>query len=209
MKKYLIEFIGTFFLALTVGCTVLIGGGTAFAPIAIGFALMVMVYAGGYISGGHYNPAVSLGALIRGVLSPKDIVPYVISQFLGAALAALVVIQFVQTVRPVPVNSFHMANLILAEFLFTFALVFVVLNTATSKETTGNSYFGLAIGSTVTVGALAVGAICAAAFNPAVALAVGILHLVTWKIVFVTMGANLLGGIVAAIVYRMTAPVDV
>lgn len=205
MKKYLVEFIGTFFLVLTVGCTVALGSGTPFAPIAIGFALMIMVYAGGYISGGHYNPAVSLGAAVRGALEWKHLLMYWIAQFLGAIAAGLVVLSFMQVLKPVAINNFYLSNLIIAEFLFTFALVYVVLHTATSTKTEGNSYYGLAIGSTVTVGAFAVGGLCLAAFNPAVAVAAGMLHLASVKTVVITICSNTIGALVAALVYRLTS----
>src|SRR5213593_3736197 len=91
MNKYIAEFIGTFFLVLTIGCTVIGAGAGVIAPLAIGAALMVMVYAGGHISGGHYNPAVTLGILIRGKLQPADVVPYWIAQLGGACIAALLV----------------------------------------------------------------------------------------------------------------------
>lgn len=206
MKKYLVEFIGTFFLVLTVGCTVALNNGAPFAPVAIGLALMVMVYAGGYISGGHYNPAVSLGAALRGALEWKHIAMYWIAQFLGAIAAALLVINFMQAMKPTSAVSFNTMNLVIAEFLFTFALVYVVLNTATSPKTEGNSYYGLAIGLTVTVGAFAVGGLSLAAFNPAVALGAGILHLASWKTVLITIGANILGALAAAVIYKLTAP---
>src|SRR4029453_13882279 len=91
MTKYIAEFIGTFFLVLTIGCTVVGAGTGVIAPLAIGAALMGMVYAGGHISGGHYNPAVTLGILIRGKVQPADVVPYWIAQFAGATVAALIV----------------------------------------------------------------------------------------------------------------------
>ena len=91
LKKCLVEFIGAFFLIFTVGCTVFSGGQGVIPAIAIGFVLMVMVYAGGHVSGAHYNPAVSLAAAVRGALEWKDLVPYWVAQLAGGALAALVV----------------------------------------------------------------------------------------------------------------------
>src|SRR6476660_8820324 len=91
MNKYITEFIGTFFLVLTVGCTVVIGGAGVIAPLAIGSALMVMILAGGHISGGHFNPAVTLGVWLRGRCPAKGVVPYWVSQGSGAVLAAAVV----------------------------------------------------------------------------------------------------------------------
>jgi len=100
MNKYIVEFIGTFFLVLTVGCTGIGAGASVIAPLAIGAALMVMVFAGGHISGGHYNPAVTLGVLIRGKVKPADVVPYWIAQFVGAVIAALLTIKVLRLGAP-------------------------------------------------------------------------------------------------------------
>src|SRR5438876_158620 len=101
MNKYIVEFIGTFFLVLTVGCTGIGAGAGVIAPLAIGAALMVMVFAGGHISGGHYNPAVTLGVLIRGKVKAVDVVPYWIAQFIGAAVAAALTIKVLRAGLPV------------------------------------------------------------------------------------------------------------
>ena len=202
LKKYAVEIIGTFFLMFTVASAVLSGVAGPFAPIAIGFALMIMVYAGGHISGGHYNPAVSLAAAIRGALEWKQILPYWIAQAIGAALATLIVVQFTGKSQAVAEPTSIMA-LVVGEFLFTFALCYVVLQVATSKKTEGNSYYGLAIGSTVMVGAFAVGGIfCLGAFNPAVAVGLGLIHLTCWVGVGVIALTNLLAGVAAALVYK-------
>src|SRR5215467_1520909 len=155
MNKYIAEFIGTFFLVLTVGCTGIGAGAGVIAPLAIGAALMVMVFAGGHISGGHYNPAVTLGVLIRGKVKPADVVPYWIAQFLAAVIAAWLVIKCLRLGVPVTAIAPKMGPALLAEFLFTFALVYVVLNSATAEGTSGNSFYGLAIGMTVMTGAFA------------------------------------------------------
>src|SRR5258705_8037461 len=144
MKKYFAEFIGTFFLVLTIGCTIIGHGAGPFAPLAIGSALMVMIFAGGHISGGHFNPAVTLGVWLRGKCDAKDVAPYMIFQVMGAMLAALVVKFFKGGPAAVPLQPETIPAL-LAEFLFTFALVYVVLNVATAKGTSGNSFYGLAI----------------------------------------------------------------
>ena len=202
LKKCLVEFIGTFFLVLTIGCCVYSSESGIIAPLAIGFVLMVMVYAGGYVSGGHYNPAVSLACLIRGVISVKDTICYWISQALAAFVAATVVKQLVTV--PASDATFDIVKLISCEVLFTFALCYVVLHTATSKETEGNSYYGLAIGSTVMVGAFATAGLCFGAFNPAVA--VGLLTFgAAAKLIGITAGANLVGGILAGVIYKITA----
>ncbi len=202
MNKYITEFIGTFFLVLTVGCSVVIGGAGVIAPLAIGSALMVMIYAGGHISGGHYNPAVTLGVYIRGRCLARDVVPYWVAQFIGAALAAAVVgyLRGEHTASPMHLNP---ARALLAEFLFTFALVYVVLNTATAKATAGNSNYGLAIGFTVLTGAFAVGSISSAAFNPAVAVGISIMGLSAWSNIWIYFLANFVGGLVAGIVFKL------
>ena len=156
MNKYITEFIGTFFLVLTVGCTVIAGGSGVIPPLAIGSALMVMIFAGGHISGGHYNPAVTLGVWIRGRCRTADVVPYMAAQVIAAVVAALAV-KFLKPGAEVTAAHPEALRALLAEFLFTFALVYVVLNVATSKANDGNSFYGLAIGFTVTDGRLRCG----------------------------------------------------
>jgi aquaporin Z len=177
MKSYLTEAIGTFFLVLTVGLCV--NGGVAMAPLAIGSALMIMVYAGGPISGGHYNPSVSFAAWIRGALPTKKLLPYWAAQFAGALVAGFLIYELTGTALHVaPGASVSWIKALTAEVVFSFALSYVVLNTATSKAVAGNSYFGLAIGFTVMTGAFAVGGISGGAFNPAVGLGPAIMEFV-------------------------------
>jgi aquaporin Z len=94
MRKYATEFIGTFFLVLTIGCTGIAAGPGVIAPLAIGAVLMVMIYAGGHISGGHYNPAVTLGVFLRGRCPAGDVAPYMAAQLAGAGAAAAAVLFF-------------------------------------------------------------------------------------------------------------------
>jgi aquaporin Z len=205
MKKYLAELIGTFFLVLTIGCTVIGHGAGALAPLAIGSALMVMIFAGGHISGGHFNPAVTLGVWLRGKCETKDVAPYMIFQIMGAVLAALVV-KFLKggtaiaPLQPATVPAF------LAEFLFTFALVYVVLNVATVNGTSGNSFYGLAIGFTVLVGAFSVGNISGGAFNPAVATGISVLGLSSWQKIWIYLVAEFAGAAVAAGAFKVVDP---
>jgi aquaporin Z len=206
MNKYIVEFIGTFFLVLTVGCTGIGAGAGVIAPLAIGAALMVMVFAGGHISGGHYNPAVTLGVLIRGKVKPADVVPYWIAQLLAAAIAAFVVIKILRMGAPVTAIAPKMGPALLAEFLFTFALVYVVLNTATAEGTSGNSFYGLAIGMTVMTGAFAVGDISGGAFNPAVALGICVLGISSWSNIWIYLLADFAAAAVAAVVFLMINP---
>jgi aquaporin Z len=197
MKKYVAEFIGTFFLVLTIGCTVVGHGAGPFAPLAIGSALMVMIFAGGHISGGHFNPAVTLGVWLRGKCETKDVVPYMVFQLVGAVLAALVVKYFKTGAAVAPLQPATVPAL-LAELLFTFALVYVVLNVATAKGTSGNSFYGLAIGFTVLVGALSVGSISGGAFNPAVAVGISVMGLSSWANIWIYLVADFAGAAVAA-----------
>jgi len=207
MNKYLVELIGTFFLVLTIGCTVIEKGAGPLAPIAIGAALMVMIFAGGHISGGHYNPAVTLGVWMRGKCDTKDVGPYMAFQIVGAVLAAAVV-KFFKAGTVVPPGEPAMGAALLAEFLFTFALVFVVLNVATAKGTAGNSFYGLAIGMTVMTGAFAVGNISGGAFNPAVAIGITIMGLSAWSSIWIFLVANFAGGAVAALTFKFVNPGD-
>ena len=207
MKKYIAEFIGTFFLVLTVGCTVIPGAPGVIAPLAIGGALMVMVYAGGHISGGHFNPAVTLAVFIRGRCEARDVIPYWVAQLAAAAAAAFVAVFLVgKSGTPMELKNIPVA--FAAEFLFTFALAYVVLNCATSKETANNSFYGLAIGMTVMVGAFSVGALSGGAFNPAVALGAGMMKLVNLPDIWIHVVADLAGGLVAGLTFKFLNPED-
>jgi aquaporin Z len=206
MHRYLTELVGTFFFVLTIGLTVL--HGQAMAPLAIGSALMVMIYMGGHVSGAHYNPAVTLGFLVAGKMPAKEAVAYWVSQITGALLAALAAWALVgETFAPGPGADVGLAGMFLAEVLFTFALVLVIFNVAASPDTEGNSYFGLAIGFTVMVGAWAVGPISGAAFNPAVAIGPTVLHATvgdgTWSWLWVYLLAPSLGALAAVGVFRL------
>jgi len=207
MNKYITELIGTFFLVLTVGCTAVMGGQGVIPPLAIGAALMVMIFAGGHISGAHYNPAVTLGVWIRGRCDTKDVVPYIVSQVIGAVLAALVVGYFKGSASVAAMNV-SIGPAFLAELLFTFALVFVVLNVATAKDTAGNSFYGLAIGMTVMVGAFSVGSISGGAFNPAVAVGITMMGAAAWSNIWIYLVANFLGGAAAGVTFKFLNPED-
>src|SRR6266851_3864148 len=184
MNKYIAELIGTFFLVLTIGCTVIGHGAGPLAPLAIGSALMVMIFAGGHISGGHFNPAVTLGVWLRGKCEAKDVAPYMIFQ-IAATVPAL-----------------------LAEFLFTFALVYVLLNVATARDTSGNSFYGPAIGFTVLTGAFSVGNISGGAFNPAVAAGISVMGLSSWSNIWIYLVADFAGAAVAAGAFKVLNPAE-
>jgi aquaporin Z len=207
MNKYLTELIGTFFLVLTIGCTVIAGGPHTVPPLAIGAMLMVMVYAGGHVSGGHYNPAVTLGVWMRGKCPTTDVAPYWIAQIVGG-LAAAFVTKFVAGTPDGFLLAPKPGPALAAEFLFTFALVYVVLNVATAKATAGNSYYGLAIGMTVMAGAFAVGTISGGAFNPAVAIGISTMGIVAPTSIWIHILADLAGGAVAALAFQFINPDD-
>lgn len=205
MIRYATEFIGTFFLVLTVGLVVL--SEAPLGAVAIGSVLMVMVYMGGHVSGGHYNPAVSLAAGFAGKLGKREVLPYWLSQLAGAIVAALAVIAILgRTFAPAPGSDASMFAALLVELLFTFALCLVVLNTATHPKTQGNSYYGLAIGFTVLVGAIAGGSISGGAFNPAVGIGPILVHAVVgdggYSDLLLYIVGPLAGGFLAAIVFR-------
>lgn len=202
MNKYLVEFIGTFFLVFTIGGVVLGGSAGALGPVAIGSALMVMVYAGGHISGAHYNPAVTLAVFLRGKCPVTDVVPYWVAQIAGAIVAAFAAMFLFSEATPAAAAiGDNIPAALLAEFLFTFALAYVVLNVATTDATADNSYYGLAIGFTVLVGAYAVGPLTGGAFNPAVAIGGCLMGLFSKSLIWVYLVANLAGGAVAAFAY--------
>ncbi|GAA2186820.1 MIP family channel protein [Leucobacter alluvii] len=167
-----------------------------FAPLAIGFTLMVLIYATGHLSGAHLNPAVSLGALIRGALSAGDFVAYVIAQLVGGVLGALLAGLIFPAAAAA--KEIEVGPAFLVEALFTFILVYVVLNVATSKDTEGNSFYGLAIGSVV-VGAFAVGPVSGGGFNPAVALGLAVHGDFAWSNLWLYFVAPLVGGALAAL----------
>ena len=207
MKKYLVEFIGTFFLVLTVGMCVIDPSAGNLAPLAIGSALMIMVYAGGHVSGGHYNPAVTLAVWLRGKCPQDDVLPYIGAQLAGGIAAAMTVLALKgdPTVMPADINVFPA---LIAEFLGTFALCYVVLNVATAKGTAGNSNYGLAIGFTVVVMAFALGGISGGAFNPAVATGITVMHLEKAANFWIYLVGNFGGGALAAVAFKFINPED-
>jgi len=209
--KYAVEAIGTFFLVFTVGAAV--GGATPFAPLAIGAVLMVMIYAGGHLSGGHYNPAVTLAVLVRHRIALRDALAYWIVQF-GAGLLAAAVVRWVvdpartATTATLTLTEHTLVAAFTVELLFTFALCYVVLNVATSKHQPDNSYYGLAIGFTVVAGAFAAGTISGGAFNPSVTLGAAAMGLFAWPTLWVYLVAQVIGGAAAGFTFLALNPAD-
>jgi aquaporin Z len=206
MNKYIIEFIGTFFLVIAIGLT---GN-----PLAIGGMLMVMVYMGGSISGAQYNPAVSLAVFMRGKMTGAETGIYMLVQIIASICAALLIYLLDKTtfspgfaVNP----NINILKPLAVEMLFTFALASVVLNVATSKKTAGNSYFGLAIGFTVMASAFAGGPISGGAFNPAVGIGPTLIDAIfgggkALQYLWIYIVGPFAGAAVAAFVYKMCNP---
>lgn len=205
LGKYITEFIGTFFLVLIITLCVITE--QQMAPLAIGGTLAVMVFMGGHISGGHYNPAVSVAALLRGALPASEIVPYLIAQTLGGSIGALVGNFIAEGSVPIAPNpDLPLHSSILVEFLFTFALALTVLNVATAKGTENNSFYGLAIGFMVMCGAFAGGGISGGAFNPAVGVGLSIGAFIAgtggnWILLYIAV--PLAGGILASYAFKL------
>lgn len=201
LRSAIAELVGTFvFVFAIIGA---VNSGSGLTPLAIGFALMVMVYATGHISGGHLNPAVSVGVWLRGAIGVVDLVVYIVSQAIGAALAAL--LSFViwpKADAPVPFDL-GLGAAFLAEAVGTFVLVFVVLNVATSKDHPNNSFYGLAIGSAVFIGAVGLGGISGGGFNPAVALGLSITGAFDWSAYWMYLVAPIVGAAIAAVIFRV------
>jgi aquaporin Z len=195
MKKYITEFIGTFFLVLVVALT----GNAA----AIGVTLMVMIFAGGHISGGHYNPAVTVAVLIRGKVTSRDAIMYMVVQIIAAVAAALVAKWYAGDMGVTTMDlSGKVAKAFIGELIGTFALAYVVLNVATSRGTTGNSFYGLAIGLTVFAMASTFGAVSGGAFNPAVAVGATVVKAFALKNIWIYLVACFGGGLLAALVFN-------
>lgn len=205
MNRYVVEFTGTFFLVLTIGSVVIEPGAGLFAPVAIGAVLAAMIYAGGHISGAHYNPAVTVAVWMRGKIGSGEIVPYMVAQTAGGVIGAAASL-FLKGNPELSPMDVPLVPALLAELLFTFALCFVILEVATSKRTEGNSYYGLAIGFTVMAGAYAVGGVSGGVFNPAVAAGITVVGLSAPAGIWVYLVSNFAGGILAAAVFRFLNP---
>ena len=208
MRKYLTEFIGTFLFVLTVGMVVIDPGGSGpLAAIPIGAALMVLVYAGGHVSGGHYNPAVTLAVWLRGRCPVSDVPFYWGAQILGALLASQLVM-FLKGDPTVTPANIVIGRALLSEFIGTFALAYVVLNVATAKANAGNSFYGLAIGFTVVVMAFSHGPVSGGAFNPAIATGIIVMHIEKFANYWVYLAGDFAGAALAAVTFKFINPED-
>ena len=203
-QKLTTEFIGTFFLSLTICTAAVYGSAGDYAPFGIAATLMVMIYAGGHISGAHYNPAVTVSIYLRGACEKDEVLPYIASQVIAAVSAAIIVesLLFPDALSP------EMADLgtdsVVAELLFTFALAYVILNVATTESTSGNGYYGAAIALVVLAGAITVGSISLASFNPAVTSALIVSGKLALADSWMHFVPQFVGAIMATYVYKST-----
>lgn len=209
MSKYYTEFIGTMFLVLAVGIAAIGGQAGAMAPFAIGSILFVMIYAGAHISGAHYNPAVTFAVLIRKRITiSQAFFIYWVAQ-IGGALAAWAIVTFLFEIEGTDTSAIASVEKALAsEVLGTFALAYVVLNTATAKANTGNSFYGLAIGFTVLACAFTFGGYSGGAFNPAVAIGATLMKGFVWADMWIYLAGSLGGALLAGLVFNMNNPLD-
>lgn len=200
--KLITEFLGTFFLTLTICLAAAFGTAGGHAPFAIASTLMVMIYAGGHISGAHYNPAVTISIYMRGACDKSDVAPYIVSQVAAGVAAAVVASNVIMPDADVAPLAMETVPALASEMLFTFALAYVILNVATSESTEGNGYYGAAIAFVVLAGALTVGSISGASFNPAVTaslVSAGVLEAAdSW----IHIVPQLVGGALAAMVFN-------
>ena len=203
-NKLIAEFIGTFFLALTICTAAVHGSAGEYAPFAIASTLMVMIYGLGHVSGAHFNPAVTVGIWLRGACEKDEVAPYIAVQVIAGAAAALVSTNLLITDPSVTALELDMTQTIGAEFLYTFALVFVILNVATSEATAGNGYYGAAIAFVVLAGALTVGGISGGSFNPAVTGALFTSGAIETADLWMHLVPQFVAGVVAAQAFKAT-----
>jgi aquaporin Z len=206
-RKYLAEFIGTFFLVLTV-CMIAFSKVSAdIQPFAIGLTLMGLIYTFGHISAAQFNPAVSLAFYLRGKINAKETGFYIVAQISGAAVAALAVQILISGKPPVapfsaPPQYFALSQALFAEILGSFIIILVILNVATAKALEGNSFYGLAIAFVVSGMIYTLGSVSGSVFNSAVAIALCITKLANWSVIWVYFVGPFGGAVLAAFAYR-------
>jgi aquaporin Z len=208
-SKYLVEFLGVFFLVLTIGLTVVEPGGAGtLAPFAIVAVLVALIYAGGHISAAHYNPAVTIALRLRGTCAAQDVVPYIIAQTLAAVLAGALTL-FLKPGAVIEPHVVTLAPVLICEFLFTFAMTFVILNVGTSKSIAGNSFYGIAIGLVVLAGIFAVGPISGCVLNPGVATGMVVMGLLKASDAWIYLAGQFAGAVAAALAFKSLIPASI
>jgi aquaporin TIP len=209
-RKAVAEFVGTFALVLVViGSLVIVGqGGLVGTALAQGFVLAVMVSSLGHISGGHFNPAVTLGFLLTRRIQPLLGVIYMVAQFAGGIAAALLLhvlypdeagLESAATVITEQADFSALEALIL-EALFTFFLVWVVFATAVDERGSFGAIAGFGIGLVLTFAVLTIGPITGSSLNPARTLGPGLVE-GEWADAWLYYVGPWVGGAIAAIAY--------
>merc|ERR1719401_379064 len=209
VAKLLSEFLGTYMLVLTVGLNVL--SGSAAGAFSIAASLMCMIYALGTVSGAHFNPAVTVAIICsrRDKCPPAEGAMYIGVQIVGGICAASTYASLMngQTFALKP-EAYKWSQALVAEFVFTFVLAFVVLSVATVKNAL-SEYFGFAIGMCVTVGGCAIGKVSGGSLNPAVSIGISTSHIIGgggfWPCLVYTL-VELAAGAAAAGVFKATQP---
>jgi aquaporin Z len=204
--KALTEFVGTFIFLFAISLAGV--SGSPLTPLAIGGALMVMVYMGGHWSGAHYNPAVSFGLFLQKKLTAKDFVQYVVAQIVAGILAFGLGFYITgKTVAIEPGPTFDATKALIVEIIFTAALLLVVFNCAVSRKTEGRGFYGLAIGFTIVVAAVAGGPVSGGAFNPAVGIGATVLHATqgggSWSYIWIPIVGPLVGAAIGSTIWKL------
>merc|ERR1719201_682660 len=208
--KLVSEFIGTFYLVLTAGLNVI---GKSTAPVfSIAASLMCMIFALGRVSGAHFNPAVTLACLARGIpgFGPREALNYWTVQFVAGACGAMMytLMEHGKTFPLAFGKGFGWGHVAVAEGIFTALLCYVVLAVAATKKNK-TQFFGLAIGSCVTAGGIAIGTVSGGVLNPAVAFGVSLTSLFgggTFWYCIPYGFLEILGGSFAAAIFMVTRP---
>ena len=200
MQKLLAEFLGTFFF-----CAVALLSGN---PLAAGCALAVLVYALGYLSGGHFNPAVSVAVWLRGQIDRGEMLRYAAVQAAGAVAAFLLYQVLVGGVGPGLRGDAPGFRVFLGETFFTFLTAFTFLHVRTARQQLGNAWFGAALGMSHYAGASALGRLTIGACNPALGLAFALAGYVPGWMILIYLTAGVIAGAAAAVVYRLLNPND-
>ena len=214
IKKYIAEFIGTFVLILfacgtaaVVGCSAENGTGYLLTALAFGLVIVAMAYSIGNVSGCHINPAVSIAMLVSGKLSIADFIGYIVAQFAGATAGAAVLMALVGKESGLGANALYNGSIglsILVEIILTFVFVIAILGVTSKVE--NSSVAGIVIGLTLTLvhilGISFTGTSVnpARSFGPAILLGGDAL-----SCVWVFIVAPLVGGVLAALVYKFLA----
>ena len=202
MKKYSIEFLGTFFLLLISALTE--------NPIAIGLGLASLIYVGAHVSGAHYNPAVSIAMVIRGEINKTECFKYCIAQILGAIAGSFIYFLITNNVFEIqPDSDTTRTQFLIAEFIFTFLLVITILFVGTHPKLKDNQFYGAAIGLTVIASQYSIAEISSSVLNPAISIGPAIFNIFSGQETNISLDYSpyyvfitILSGVFAAFIFK-------